>query len=45
MADHPKAKEIDAFSRKDKVFKKGIFDTSFLETFNYETKDEEGQEK
>jgi len=30
---------------KDEVFRKGIFDTSFLETFNYETKDEEEQEK
>ena len=25
---------------KDEVFRRGIFDTSFLETFNYETKDE-----
>jgi len=25
---------------KNEVFRKGVFDTSFLETFNYETKDE-----
>jgi len=29
---------------KDDVFKKGVFDTSFLETFEYESEDEKDKE-